>query len=266
MCKQDRQGVRTPSALEQKYAFGKSFAEVFGIATDAQKTAEEAKEAFEGLDSTEIFNLLTDNGRIQGVYKGGDGNIYINATYIKTGCITISKTMFVEPGIPEVEKILRHLSETEIIPTEQIPLYDFDGNGRITVYDSLLAAQANAGEISLADWSGAVTSEIVFSIDLESLKDTIKFTGKNMWGRDIGGAIGFDSAFLKASGTNVYQNVNGEIEYINPPLLEGTEYRTADRYLGKTVFKKIDRDTGKLVMRVDGESFWRNIDGTVFES
>ncbi len=264
MSKQDRQGVRTPSALEQKYAFGKSFAEVFEIATDARKTAEAAKESFSGLNSTEIFNLLTDGGKLQGIYKGEDGNIYINATYIKTGCITVSKTMFIEPGIPETEKILRHLSGTETIPTEQIPLYDFDGSGDITVYDSLLAAQANAGEISLSDWSGAVPSAVTCLIDLSSLKDTVRFTGTNMWGREIGGSIGFDSAFLKASGTNIYQIANGEMEYMNPPLLEGLEYRTAERYLGKTVFKKIDPDTGKIIMRVDGEAFWRNVDGTVF--
>lgn len=36
MSKQDRQGVRTASELEQKYSFGKRFAEILGIATDAR--------------------------------------------------------------------------------------------------------------------------------------------------------------------------------------------------------------------------------------
>ncbi len=36
MNKQDRQAVRTASELEQKYQFGKQFAEVMGIATDAR--------------------------------------------------------------------------------------------------------------------------------------------------------------------------------------------------------------------------------------
>lgn len=34
--KQDRQGVRTASDLERKWQFGKQFAEVMGVATDAQ--------------------------------------------------------------------------------------------------------------------------------------------------------------------------------------------------------------------------------------
>lgn len=38
--KQDRQGVRKASDLEQKYQFGKSFAEVMGIATDARESVD----------------------------------------------------------------------------------------------------------------------------------------------------------------------------------------------------------------------------------
>lgn len=45
MSRQDRQGARTPADLEQKYKFGKSFAEVMGIALDAQKSVEEADAA-----------------------------------------------------------------------------------------------------------------------------------------------------------------------------------------------------------------------------
>ena len=43
MSKQDRQGVRTASDLEQKYSFGKRFAEVMGIALDAQKSVSEVE-------------------------------------------------------------------------------------------------------------------------------------------------------------------------------------------------------------------------------
>lgn len=37
------------------------------------------------LDPLELFNRLTDNGTLQGLYKDEDGNICINATYIKSG-------------------------------------------------------------------------------------------------------------------------------------------------------------------------------------
>ena len=41
--KQDRQGVRTASDLERKYGFGKTFAEILGIATDARDKVDAAE-------------------------------------------------------------------------------------------------------------------------------------------------------------------------------------------------------------------------------
>lgn len=89
MSKQDRQGARTAAQLEQKYDWGKTFAEVYGLVSDAQKAAEKALDAVTGLDSEldheEIFNRLTKNGTVQGIYRGDNDDIYINATYIKSG-------------------------------------------------------------------------------------------------------------------------------------------------------------------------------------
>ena len=89
MSKQDRTYTRTASDLERKYNFGQSFAEIYGLATDAQKDAENANEAIAGLDakldSDEIFNRLTNFGAKQGIYRGDAGEIYINANYIKSG-------------------------------------------------------------------------------------------------------------------------------------------------------------------------------------
>lgn len=53
MSKQDRQGVRTPADLERKYQFGKTFAEILGIATDA-------RESVDSLAST-LRNEITEN-------------------------------------------------------------------------------------------------------------------------------------------------------------------------------------------------------------
>ncbi len=52
MSRQDRQGARTPADLEYRYAFGKSFAELTGIATDARGIAEEAKKVAVGATET----------------------------------------------------------------------------------------------------------------------------------------------------------------------------------------------------------------------
>lgn len=89
--KQDKTYTRTASDLERKYGFGKTFAEILGIAEDAQDAAEEAKknvtELDENLTQDEIFNRLTKNGEVKGIYRDAEGNIYINADYLVTGVI-----------------------------------------------------------------------------------------------------------------------------------------------------------------------------------
>lgn len=78
MSKQDRQGVRTAADVERKYNFGKSFAEVMGLAGDAvedakkaqstanaaQKTATEAKAEIVKLSDSITFSVT----------GGGPGN------------------------------------------------------------------------------------------------------------------------------------------------------------------------------------------------
>lgn len=89
--KQDRTYPRTASDIERKYNFGKSFAEVLGIATDAQEKADKATEAVKNLDENltpdEIFDRLTNGSTDQGIYRE-NGKIYVNASFIKTGYIS----------------------------------------------------------------------------------------------------------------------------------------------------------------------------------
>ena len=91
--KQDRQGVRTASELERRWKFGKTFAEVMGMADEAQRAAEEAERAaeeatkeLEELDQDAIFKLLTKDGELKGLFMK-DGELYVNASYLATGVI-----------------------------------------------------------------------------------------------------------------------------------------------------------------------------------
>lgn len=90
MSKQDRQGARTASDLVQRYNFGKTFGEVYGLVQEAQKAAEVAQQAVDELDATltpeEVFNRLTNYGEDQGIYRENE-KIYVNASYIKSGKI-----------------------------------------------------------------------------------------------------------------------------------------------------------------------------------
>lgn len=88
MNRQDRQGVRTATDIERKYNFGQTFADVYGLISDTQKAVEEANKAVDSLTPDEIFNRLTNYGAEQGIYRGADDHIYINAEYIKSGYIS----------------------------------------------------------------------------------------------------------------------------------------------------------------------------------
>lgn len=92
MNKQDRQPARTPSQLERKWDWGKTFAEVYGLIDGVQT---ETLKAVNGLDKKlnheEIFNRLTNYGTVQGIYRSENDDIYINASYIKSGTLSADR-------------------------------------------------------------------------------------------------------------------------------------------------------------------------------
>ena len=77
MSRQDRQGVRTPAGLEQKYNFDKRFKDTMA-AVERLDT---------NLNAEGVFNRLTENGKAEGVFMGENGDIYINASYLVTGIL-----------------------------------------------------------------------------------------------------------------------------------------------------------------------------------
>lgn len=212
--KQDGVSPRTPTDLERKYNWGQRFAEVIGIATDAQEKAEEVKSSVkdfdENLTSEEILNRLTNDGALQGLFRGEDGELYINAKYIKaleelfandikmTGKFTHTAKVFIEPGRAEMEKLQKHVLRTEIIPVSDFPLYDFNNDGDITISDMACAQMAELGIKPLADyWSGAVKTDITVTLDMSNPAKFIHITGKNMWGGDVDKYIGINFTNIK---------------------------------------------------------------------
>lgn len=64
MSKQDRQGARTPADLERKYNFGKSFAELMGMASDAQKSISEMETSLQSSFLEQMTSITRDTERI----------------------------------------------------------------------------------------------------------------------------------------------------------------------------------------------------------
>lgn len=64
MSKQDRQGVRTPADLEQKYQFGKKFAELMGIATDARESVDSLASTLRSEMREQETSIIRDTEKI----------------------------------------------------------------------------------------------------------------------------------------------------------------------------------------------------------
>lgn len=52
-----------------------------------------------------------------------------------------------------------------------------------------------------------------------------------------------------------YRTVNGETEWINPPMKRGVEYRTTKHYKGVSVYEKVD-ESGNILWRAENETAW----------
>ena len=82
MSKQDRQGVRTASDLEQKYKFNERFAELLGIATDARdkvdgvesKLREQITEQYSQL-TRDAESIRAQVGRAEQILDGVSGEL-----------------------------------------------------------------------------------------------------------------------------------------------------------------------------------------------
>jgi hypothetical protein len=200
MSKQDRQGVRTPADLERKYKFGESFAEVMGIARDAQTAAEEAKknseDAASKLTPDEIFNLLTNNGALQGIYRGDDGEIYINASYIKGGMIISEGQAYLPPTYDDVMTMLWSLSYPTRYPPQDF--YDLNGDGTFDRDDVFWANNVYLGLVDITECATAAKTNVTIIIEPDNPTETVKIVGTNMWGSEITMSLGVCSSKIPA--------------------------------------------------------------------
>jgi hypothetical protein len=64
MSKQDRQGARTPADLERKYNFGKTFAELLGIATDARNSVNFVESSLRNEIIEQVTSITRDTEQI----------------------------------------------------------------------------------------------------------------------------------------------------------------------------------------------------------
>lgn len=168
--KQDRQGVRTAADLEQRWKFGKTFAEFLGIAekadADAQRAKEEVDEKVNALDQkltqNEIFLRLTNNGKAQGLYLGPDGELYINASYVSAGVLSS------QDGTLQIDLENGRMNIGNVFEFNSGGLAGYgvgkDGNIRQSLY--IIPGHPNVGNVLGADKNGVASRILGIDSDL----------------------------------------------------------------------------------------------------
>ena len=184
-----------------------------------------------------------------------------------TGKFICTSSAFLEPNVDVRETIKLHLLRKKRIPSAQVPLYDFDGDGIISVSDLVRCQYVILGKGSLADWSGAKKTDVTVAIDLADPARAIVLSGVDMWGHYRETVIGVDQATstfvskeslgsivtMDASGT-MTREIDSETEYINPAMNLDTEYRTAERWQGDAVYARAFT-YGQLPNNAEAENF-----------
>ena len=180
--------------------------------TAAEQIAQAKVDAQTQLD---IFNKLTDNGKLQGIYIQ-DGKWYINAELAQivnlftqnifmSGMFLGSGKAFFEPGWQELETLYGIMTRVQPPTAEELRLFDFNSDGAINVGDYQLGYNAFVGKSSLANWSGAKKSDISVYILPSDPQKAVRITGTNMWGRAVEVTLGTGSLF---NGADTERNFN----------------------------------------------------------
>lgn len=129
------------------------------------------------------------------------------------GTFTAEGSVYINPGKEECDYI-EQIILGAITPTaEEIALYDFDGNGKITITDFLQCESMAMGTMNMADITTGFAkklSPVTVTITPSDVYKTIRIQATNMWGRTIDKYIGVNSPFLGDDNQGVFEVfVNG---------------------------------------------------------
>ena len=220
IAKQDRQGVRTATDLEQKYGFGRSFTELYGLIEQTQINYEEAiSQLDKELDHEEIFNRLTDGGKVQTIYRE-NGNIYINASYIRSGILAAN--------LVDAENLKVKAANVQgVLTAEQI------NTQGLAVNAADIIGMLNANQID-SKFLQVYAANIIGVLTADQIAvDTIQIKGANICGTldaDTVTIINLDADNIKSgtlSGSRIAANAIGtlqlaaDVEIYSPTIIAG---------------------------------------------
>lgn len=157
--KQDRQGVRTASDLEQKYNFDKTFAELMGIATDARDKVDSVESTLRNEMKEQYTTIARDTEKIvmsamEEYVKTGDLEEYKQTveSQLKIMADNISATVSEE-----------QLSEVREYLDEQIAILDKtmkDSDAAFLIKADEISAKIDSNTERITEVSDAVTGQV----------------------------------------------------------------------------------------------------------
>ncbi len=202
-----------------------------------------ANSAVNSLTQEEIFNKLTNNGQVQGIYLQ-DNKVHVNADFIKGGKILAEYDAYIPPTYDDAVRVHRHALFPELYPKPEGAEYDLDGNGSINDQDGILAMQVARGEIQMENCKGAVKKPVTVMLNPSDPYKTLYIYGVNQWGTLVETCIGLQTNIIDYKEDTDNPNCryflasNGEKEWVDPPMKPNVEYRTTERHDGKIVYVK----------------------------
>ena len=161
--KQDRQGVRTASELEQKYKFGTQFAEIMGIATDARDSVEKVESVVYGEVTDQISSLTRDassiTAKVEETSKNVDGlntrtsTLEVTASGLSASISTVQTGLSEKANKEDVDEITEHF------------LFKEDG---LTIFNTATGMGINVSEKQVAFTGGTDPTTVITPNDMKT--------------------------------------------------------------------------------------------------
>lgn len=139
--------------------------------------------------------LYAKNAEITGKVTASSGDI--GGWTIKDGCLYSEGEAYIPPEETEMMDLLWHVSFPDKFPiaSDKITLYDFDGDGKLTIEDIRIMYKVIKGSTNFKDCPNAKNagkSKISVTVNPSDPAKTICVSGTNIWGRKVEYYIGAD--------------------------------------------------------------------------
>ncbi len=140
----------------------------------------------------QIFNKLTNGGKVKGIYMLDDGQLYINASYIKSGSIVSEGKAYLPPTYDDVIEMLWSSIFPDTYPPKDF--YDLNGDGKLDKDDVLLAREIYLGNRDISECPGVYKTDVTVTIEPSNAQAAVLISGINMWGSEITMSLGANSS------------------------------------------------------------------------